>query len=144
MFSWLDRLQPFGSLVLRVVLGFIMVFHGYAKVIPHGALYKFVGMVTHMGLPPWLGYLAAFTEFFGGILLILGLLTRLAALLVAIDMAVAILKVHLAHGLTGQGGFEFPLALFAAAVMLITTGAGILGLDDLFGRRAVTPGRSAR
>ncbi len=133
MFSWLDRLQPLGSLVLRLVLGVIMAFHGYSKVIPHGALYGFTGMVGHLGLPPWMGYLAAFTEFFGGILLIVGLLTRIAAFAVAIDMAVAIVKVHLHHGLIGQGGFEYPLALFAGALMLVTTGAGLLGLDSLIG-----------
>ncbi len=134
MFSFLDRLQPFGSLVLRLVLGVIMLAHGYVKIIPRGALYNFTHTVAHLGLPAWLGYVAAFTEFFGGILLILGLLTRLAALACAVDMAVAILKVHFHHGLTGQGGYEYPLALFAIAFMLISTGPGLLAVDDLFGR----------
>ncbi len=140
MISFLDRLQPFGSLVLRLVLGVIMAFHGYSKVVPHNALPGFVHMVAHMGLPPWMGYLAAFTELVGGILLILGLLTRIAAFAVAIDMAVAILKVHFHHGLVGQGGFEFPLSLFAIALMLVTTGGGLLALDSLVGggsRRSV-------
>jgi putative oxidoreductase len=55
---------------------------------------------------------AAFTEFFGGMLLILGLLTRVAALMTAIDMATAILKIHLHGGLEGPSSFAFPLALF--------------------------------
>jgi putative oxidoreductase len=134
MFGSLDRLQPFGSLVLRLVLGVIMTAHGYSKIVPRGALYNFTHMVGHLGMPPWLGYVAAFTEFFGGLLLILGLLTRIAAFGCAIDMAVAILKVHLHAGLTGSGGMEFPLALFAIAVMLTATGGGLLALDDLVGR----------
>ena len=113
MFSWLDRFQSLGALVLRLVLGIIMVRHGYDKIIPSGALYKFTHMVaTGMHLPLWLGYVAAFTEFFGGILLIVGLLTRIAALMTAIDMAVAIAKVHLHGGLEGPGSLAFPLALF--------------------------------
>ena len=140
MFSWLDRFQPFGALVMRLVLGAIFVAHGYGKIIPRGALYNFTHYVAHLGMPPWLGYVAAFTEFFGGILLILGLVTRVAAFAGTIDMAVAIVKVHLHGGLTGHGGqpgFEFPLALFALALMLVFTGAGTLALDDLFGRGAV-------
>jgi putative oxidoreductase len=137
MFSWLDRLQPFGALVMRLVLGTIMVAHGYSKIIPRGALYNFTQFVAHLGLPPWLGYLAAFTEFFGGMLLILGLLARVAALLTAIDMGVAIVKVHLHGGLTGhngQGGFEYPLALLAVSLMLVFTGAGLLSLDRAVGK----------
>jgi putative oxidoreductase len=118
---------------MRLVLGVIMVRHGYDKVIPSGALYKFTHMVAGMHLPVWLGYVAAFTEFFGGMLLILGLLTRLAAFMTAIDMAVAIIKVHLHGGLEGPASFAFPLALFAIALMLVFTGCGALGLDDMVG-----------
>jgi putative oxidoreductase len=137
MLTSLNRLQPFGALVMRLALGVIMVVHGYTKIIPKGALYNFAQFVTHLGFPVWLGYVAAFTEFFGGILLILGLFTRIAAFGTAIDMAVAVIKVHLHNGLTGhngQGGFEFPLALFAVSLMLIFTGAGLLSLDHMLGK----------
>ncbi len=133
MFSWLDRFQPLGALVMRLVLGVIMVRHGYDKIIPSGALYNFTHMVTHMHLPLWLGYVAAFTEFFGGILLIVGLLTRIAALMTAIDMAVAIAKIHIHGGIIGPNSFAFPLALFAIALMLVFTGCGWAGLDDFAG-----------
>lgn len=137
MFSWLNRLEPTGALIMRLVLGAIMIAHGYTKVIPRGALYNFTHMVGHLGMPGWLGYVAAFTEFFGGILLILGLLTRLAAFGTAIDMAVAIIKVHLHAGLTGhpgQPGFEFPLSLFAIAIMLVFTGPGLAAVDNIYGK----------
>ena len=110
MFSSIERIRPLSALIARLVLGAIMVVHGAQKIFPRGSLYQFVQFVAHLGLPYWLGYVAAFTELFGGALLILGLLVHLAALAIAIDMAVAIIKVHLHHGLTGPKGFEFPLA----------------------------------
>ena len=134
MFSWLDRFQGFGAFVMRVALGVIMVAHGYTKIIPKDALYNFSHMVLRMHLPLWLGYIAAFTEFFGGMLLIVGLLTRVAALMTAIEMAVAIIKVHLHGGLLGSNSFAFPLACFAIALMLVFTGCGWLGLDDFVGK----------
>ena len=115
-----------------------MVVHGFQKIFPRGALYQFTQNVAHLGLAYWLGYVAAFTEFFGGGFLILGLLVHLAALGVAIDMAVAIIKVHFHHGLTGPGGYEFPLACFALAVVLMGTGPGYIAANDyVFGRRGI-------
>ena len=138
MFGAFERIRPFAALVARLVLGAIMVVHGAQKVFPRGALYQFAQMVAHMGFPYWLGYVAAFTELFGGAFIILGLLVHLAALGVAIDMSVAILKVHLHHGLTGPQGYEFPLALFALAIVLIGTGPGYIAADSYaFSRRGV-------
>lgn len=119
---------------MRLVLGSIMVRYGYTKIIPSGALYTFSHTVGRLQLPVWLGYVAAFTEFFGGMLLIVGLLTRIAALGTAIDMAVAIIKVHLHGGLMGPNSFALPLALFAISLMLVFTGCGWMGLDDFVGR----------
>lgn len=129
MFTRLEPVRPFAALVGRLVLGAIMLAHGWTKVVPRGSLYNFAHMVAHMGLPYWLGYVAAFTEFFGGIALILGLLTPIAAIGIAIDMTVAIVKVHLRHGLTGPGGFEFPLALFALSLLILADGPGYLAVD---------------
>ena len=126
-----ERMRPFTALVGRVVLGAIMMAHGWGKVIPRGSLYNFAHTVAHLGLPYWLGYVAAFTEFFGGIALILGLLTPIAALGIAIEMAVAIMKVDLRHGLTGPQGYEFPLSLLALALMILADGPGYLAVDRL-------------
>ena len=130
MVSHIERVRPFSALVGRLVLGSIMLAHGWVKVIPRGSLYNFAHNVAHMGMPYWLGYVAAFTEFFGGIALILGLLTPIAAIGVAIDMGVAIVKVHLRHGLTGPGGFEFPLSLLALALLILADGPGFLAIDQ--------------
>ncbi len=129
MVTKFERLRPVAPLIGRLVVGAIMLAHGWMKVIPRGSLYNFAHFVAHLGLPYWLGYVAAFTEFFGGIALILGLLTPLAAIGVAIDMAVAIVKVHLHRGLTGSGGFEFPLSVLALALLLLADGPGYLALD---------------
>jgi putative oxidoreductase len=130
---FLDRLQPLGLLVLRVVLGAVMIGHGYGKVF--GGLHKHAEFVHSIGLPAWLGYVSSFTEFFGGILLVGGLFTRCAAVAVCIDMLVAILKVHLHNGFLNQGGYQFPLALAAIAFSLIFTGSGPMSLDWVFGRK---------
>jgi putative oxidoreductase len=126
MTKWLNSLQPFGALLLRLVLGAAMIFHGYDKVIPRGGLNHHVHYIVSLGLPYWLGYVSAFTEFAGGILLILGLLTRFAAFLVAINMLVALIAVTRHHGYAGS---EYSLALLAIATMLLFYGAGALALD---------------
>lgn len=128
---YLDRLQPLGLLVLRVALGTVMTAHGYHKV--NGHMHEFAGYVASLGIPAWLGYVSALTEFVGGILLIAGLLTRAAAFAVSIDMYVAIARVHWKHGLLGAGGYEFPLALAAIAFALIFLGAGPIALDAIRG-----------
>jgi putative oxidoreductase len=127
----LDRVQPFALAVLRVVLGAILLMHGKAKLF--GGMAAHMHMVASIGLPSWLAYLSASTEFFGGLLLIAGLLTRPLALAVTIEMLVAIFRIHLTHGLTGQGGYEFPLSLCSAAFALVFFGGGPISLDWLFG-----------
>jgi putative oxidoreductase len=126
---YLDRLQPLALLVLRVVLGVIMIGHGYPKVF--GGLHAHVHYVSSLGLPGWLAYPSAAAEFFGGILVIAGLFTRCAALAICIDICVAIAKVHLKNGLLGNGGYQFPLALAAIAFALIFFGAGPIALDGI-------------
>jgi putative oxidoreductase len=139
MSKWLNSLQPWGAFLLRLALGIAMVYHGYAKVIPPGgfhggntfsALNHHAHFVASLGLPYWLGYVSALTEFVGGILLIFGLLTRFAAFLVAVNMLVALLLVNRHHGYAGS---EYPLALFAIAIMLVVYGAGAVALDRKIG-----------
>jgi putative oxidoreductase len=125
----LDRLQPLALLVLRLVLGTIMIAHGYSKVF--GGFSHVHDMVQHLGFPGWMAYLLAGTEFFGGILMIAGLLTRFVAVAMLIDMSVAIWKIHWHNGLKGPGGFEFPMSVAAIAFSLIFFGAGPIALDSM-------------
>jgi len=128
---FLDRLQPVALLALRVTLGVIMLAHGSIKV--HRHMSEFAGYIASLGLPLWLGYASAFTEFVGGILLITGTFTRLAAFFVFLNMCVAIGKVHWQHGLLGAGGYEFALALCTMAFALIFYGAGPISIDAIRG-----------
>jgi putative oxidoreductase len=141
---FLDRLQPLALLALRLILGVIMIDHGYGKVF-HGGLAQHVARVSSLGLPGWLAYLSAFTEFFGGMLLIAGLLTRCVSIAVMIDMAVAIWKIHWKNGMFGKGGYELVLTLATIAFALIFFGAGPIALDAIRGgggRSRAKPGKT--
>ncbi|HEY6937169.1 MAG TPA: DoxX family protein, partial [Terriglobales bacterium] len=107
---FLDRLQPLGLLAMRVALGAVMIVHGYPKVTGIHNVEKFFSSI---GLPWWSAYLSAGAEFFGGILIVIGLLTRPVAFAQLIDMIVAIAKVHWKHGLVGEGNYQLPLTLAA-------------------------------
>ena len=126
---YLDRLQPLALLVMRLALGVVIVGHGYQKVF--GGLQHHAQFVASLGLPAWTAYLSSFTEFFGGLMLLIGLFTRLAAFAVCINLSVAIAKVHLHNGLIGNAGYEFPLALAALAFALIFFGGGAIALDHI-------------
>ncbi len=128
---YLDRLQPLALLVLRLVLGAVMVAHGYHKVF--GGFSHVQGMVKGIGFPGWMAYPLAGTEFVGGILLIAGLLTRFVSIAMLIDMSVAIGKIHWKNGFTADHGVEFPLSLAAIAFALIFFGAGPIALDHIRG-----------
>jgi len=129
---YLDRLQPLALLVMRLAVGAIMVTHGYHKVF--GGLHHHAQMVAGIGLPAWLGYVSSFTEFLGGLLLLVGLFTRAAAFAVCVDLVVAIWKVHLHNGLIGspdRPGYELALAAAALAFALIFFGAGPIAIDHV-------------
>ena len=132
--NFLNRLQPLGLLILRLVLGAIMIAHGWQKI--SGGMPQFMQMLRHMGIPGWMGYMVAAAEFGGGILLVIGFLTRLASLAILVDMLVAIFKVHLHNGLFAKnGGYELPLACAAIAFSLIWSGAGPIAIDWLWGSK---------
>jgi len=126
---YLDRLQPLALLVIRVALGAVFVDHGYHNLFT--GLHQHVDFVRSLGLPGWSGYVSSFVEFFGGVLVLAGLFTRVAAFAVCIDMSVAIWKFHWHHGLTGEAGTEFPLALAALAFALIFFGGGPIAFDHI-------------
>jgi putative oxidoreductase len=125
--KFFDKLQPLSLLVLRIALGIIFLYHGYPKLMhTHGNLQ---GVFVEHGLPGYFAYVSGILETFGGALLLLGLFTRVAALLLAIEMCVAIWKVHSLHGIYAVRDYEFPLALAAACFVLATVGAGSISID---------------
>jgi putative oxidoreductase len=119
-----------GLLVLRLVVGAALVLHGWPKIQnPMG------WMPAEAPVPGFLQACSAVAEFGGGIALILGLVTRVAALAVAVNMAVAA-AFHIQRGdpfvnLTGGPSFELAAAYFASAVVLFLAGPGRLSLDAL-------------
>jgi putative oxidoreductase len=126
--KFLGSFQPLGLLGLRIALGVIFFTHGYPKLTRSAAAMQ--AMFVQHGLPAQLVYVAGVLETFAGVLLILGLFTRPAALLLAIEMAVAIVKVHSGHGIMALREYEFPLVLGTACAALATVGAGLVSADN--------------
>lgn len=125
-----------GLAVLRVITGIILAAHGGQKLFVFG-FGGVTGAFAGMGIPfPGVtGPLVAVVEFFGGLALVAGLLTRLAALGLAINMLGAILFVHASQGFFAPAGIEFPLALVAALAGLTIMGGGALSADNTIGQR---------
>jgi putative oxidoreductase len=125
-----------GKLVLRVVLGVLILLHGFAKII--GGPGFIMGLVAKAGLPAVLGYGVYIGEVEAPLLLIAGLITRAAALIVVVNMLVAIGMVHAGQigQLNKQGGWELELQgmyLFGALAVALL-GAGRYSLGGLHGR----------
>jgi putative oxidoreductase len=128
--------QRIGIALLRVVTGLVFAMHGGQKLFVYGFA-GVTGAFTRMGvpMPGLMGPFAALLEFFGGLALIIGLLTRLAAFGLALDMIGAILLVHLAGGFFLPSGYEFVLTLGAMALSLVLTGPGAFSIDEVLARR---------
>jgi len=148
--------NSFASLALRIPTGIIFMAHGAQKLFGAFGGYGLEGTgqwMASIGLEP--GYLMALgagsAEFFGGLALLLGLLVRPAAAVLAFTMLVAIFAVHIGNGLfMSNNGYEFGLALLSISVALVFSGGGALSADQalakkLGGRSAghLSPGRQA-
>jgi len=125
--------------MLRLVLGVVFFAHGAQKLLGWFGGYGFhgtVGFFEHLGMPAPVAFLIICTEFFGGLGLIVGLLTRIAALGIGVEMIGAIFMVHLTNGFfmnwygTQKGeGFEYHLLAIAIAAVLLLRGAGKFSAD---------------
>ncbi len=121
-----------GLLLLRLALGIIFIAHGYQKFNEFGAEgFALFLMSLGVPMPLFFAWIVIIVEFVGGILLILGALTRLAGILIAINMMVAIFLAHIPNGIfVSNNGYEFALILFAAALSLVFTGPGCFAIDS--------------
>jgi putative oxidoreductase len=122
-----NTLQPVAVLLMRVALGVIFITHGYSK-LAKPALGMQALFVQH-GLPGYFVYVSGILEVFGGGLLLLGLFARVAGLLLAIEMTVAIFKIHSGGGILAVHNYEFPLSLGVAAFALSAIGPGLISID---------------
>jgi putative oxidoreductase len=132
--------------LLRVVLGIVFFFHGAQKMLGWFGGNGFSGTMQYftgpMGIPAVFAFLAIAAEFFGGLGLIVGFLSRIAAFGILVNMVVAIFKVHLPNGFfmnwTGAQkgeGFEYHLLVIVIALAIIVKGAGALSVDYALSRR---------
>jgi putative oxidoreductase len=135
----LNTRAGYGLTVVRILVGIIFVAHGSQKLFGAFGGYGLEGTGQYMaslGLTP--GYLMALlsgsAEFFGGLGLVVGLLARPAALVLAATLVVAILSVHISNGLfMANNGYEFALALLGGVVAVLIEGAGKLSIDRVIG-----------
>jgi len=134
-----NLLTPFGEPLVRVATGLLLVPHGAQKLFGWFGSYGVEAtgqfFATQLGLPASLALVTGLIEFFGGLMLAAGLLTRPVAALVFGLMAVATLQVHLSLGFFWtSGGFEYPLFWGLAALSFVIRGGGPYSLDALIGR----------
>lgn len=139
----MHAVRDFFAFIGRLGIGIILIAHGWQKVVDYG-----IGAVgssfaeMNIPLPQLSAWFAAMVELVGGALLILGFLLPLVGILIAINMAGAVLFVHLPYGLFSPEGFELPLAIGVAALALGFNG-GRWSIDHgLFGRRRRAPAKS--
>jgi len=132
-----DRTASAGLLILRLFIGLGLVAHGWQKFFVFGVS-GFAGLLEKLGAPAPLSsaWLSASTELAGGLLIALGLFTRLAAVPLAINMTVAAFLAHSGYFITNTPpGREYALNLAAILVALALTGAGRYSLDDRLARQ---------
>ena len=125
-----------GKLLLRVLLASLLLFHGVSKLF--GGVGFITGMLEKMGLPAALGYLVYIGEVLAPLLILVGLYTRAAALVVAINMVVALLLVHSGEFFTlnNTGGWALELQgmYLGAALVVALLGAGRYSMGGMAGR----------
>lgn len=126
-----EKSREYGLFILRLVVGIVFIAHGWQKL--SGGIEGVGGFFGMVGIPAagFFSYVVTFVEFLGGIALILGVFTSIVSGLLAIDMIVALLVVHLPNGFSVEnGGYEFVLTLLATAIALSLTGPGTLSIDS--------------
>ena len=111
---------------LRLTIGVIFIVHGYSKFGNEG----FVGWISSIGIPGELAIIIALAEVIPGILLIIGVLSRISASIISIIMIGAIFHVKGAESLTGDKGVEFDLILLAVALVIIVAGPGKISISQ--------------
>ena len=132
--------NDFTLTIVRLVLGVTFFMHGAQKMLGWFGGYGFHGTMgfftQQMGIPTPLAFLAICAEFFGGLGLLVGLLGRIAALGIIVNMLVAIVTVHHVNGFfmnwTGQQkgeGFEYHLLAIALAIVVLIKGSGAISID---------------
>jgi putative oxidoreductase len=137
-------LHALGTTLLRVIVGVTFAAHGAQKLASFG-IGGTAGFLGSLGVPMAnvMAPVLIATELVGGLLLVLGLLTRYVSIPLMFTMVVAIATVHLQHGFFAPQGYEFPLLLGVGTLTLALQGAGVFALDNLIGKRRRGPSNEA-
>jgi putative oxidoreductase len=141
----MTNVKSWGTTILRLAVGTVFLAHGAQKLF----VFHLAGTTqffTHAGipLPAVSAVVVTLVEFFGGLALVLGLGTRIAAAFLAIDMIGAIVLVHAKNGFFLPAGAEYAFTMLASNIALVLNGPGALALDNLFGRTETTNVRAIK
>lgn len=123
---------------LRIVLGVLFIYHGYFKLIVQGGLPSTAEYFSSLGIPfpNIFAVIVAYVEFFGGILLVVGLLTRYTSFILMIDMAVALFVAHWPKGFNVyNGGYEMVLVIFAGLFVTLNSSSKLALANILKNKR---------
>ena len=124
-----DKFRPLALTLLRLAVGVVFLYHGAVKI---NNFHQWTINFAHMGFPGYFAYIAGPLEAVGGILLILGLFTRLFGLLLAGEMLIALIRVHLPGGSVFQvDRYGLVMLLSAVAFLFFAHGAGPWSVDGL-------------
>jgi len=121
-----NKLHDITHFGIRAAIGVIFLVHGTGKFNP-----GFVGFLTNIGFPPEMQIPIALAESVSGILLIIGVLTRISSSILSIIMLGAIFYVKQAASLTGERGFEIDLILLAGCLATIVAGPGRVSISHI-------------
>ncbi|MDN5847657.1 MAG: DoxX family protein [Candidatus Nitrosocosmicus sp.] len=132
----IEKISGFAALPIRIMAGIAFILHGLPK---FDNLQGTQGFFASVGIPADLALLIGLLEVVGGILLIVGLVTRITAILFTIEMICAILIVKSGNGFMGQGGFEVDLLLMAISISLALSGPGRVSIEREVLKREIFP-----
>lgn len=135
-----NKFSQWSLTLLRVVIGIILLYHGYLKLFAPGGFPATVVQFTNIGIvAPKISALAASAaEFFGGLFLILGIVIRWTTFVLIFEMLVAFFTVHAKNGLlVSNGGYEFVLLILAALLVVHINGAGKVSLGKMFKKKSL-------
>ncbi|HET8792399.1 MAG TPA: DoxX family protein [Nitrososphaeraceae archaeon] len=132
----IEKISAFAPLPIRIMAGVAFILHGMPK---FDDLLGTQGFFASVGIPADLALLIGLLEVIGGILLIVGLVTRVAAILFAVEMMCAILIVKAGNSFMGQGGFEVDLLLMSISISLAISGPGRLSIEREIIKREIFP-----
>jgi putative oxidoreductase len=137
----IEKISSFAPIPIRIIAGIAFILHGLPK---FQDLLGTQGFFASVGIPGEMALLIGLLEVVGGILLIVGFITRVTAILFTIEMICTILIVKAGNGFMGQGGFEVDLLLMSIAISLALSGPGRVSIERDLIKREIFPKISYR